>query len=192
MKTINKAKIKGRTKLASIIIMALFVVGCGKNNTSGKNNDVGTVGNAGIGYGPGSLSHQLPGDWMNIVAQENPCRMGGQRAQTQVQVTTNVNVGGIYVGVSSFGDIAVIQNQGQAPIMTMYICPRQGLTGQGHIIDAPITENSTHCPFGQITKVDVALSSQYGTYPVAFRPIHIPNAGVYSQLCNQNQQSMYY
>lgn len=169
--------------LGAISIMA---VSCGGDNTSGKSGNsntgnIGTFGNyPGYGnvYGNMSLDQMMP-----IIGQENPCAMGGQRSYVQIPLQgINVNVGMSHVGVSPFGDIAVVHNIGQ-PVMDLHICPRAGLTGQGQLLYNPIIETSQWCPVGQITAADVMLSGQV-PYQVKFAPIHIPGTDQLSQLCN--------
>lgn len=188
MKTLN-----GKNALMKVLVLVVlvFAAACGENNTSGKNKNRnnnypwgGTFGGGGTFVGGNGNS--LPANWLDQVAIENPCLYGGQRAQAQLQVQANVNVGALYVGVTSEGDMAIVNNQNGLPLMTLYICPRPDLTGQGTIIRQPITENSVSCPVGQISSSEVSLQGQYGQYRLNLRPIHIPNAGVVSSLCVNN------
>ena len=188
MRTREKGFARHLKNLAALFIIASMSIGCGKDNTTGKKPASNTTSWGGFGTGPytGGTGGQLPADWMNILGSERPCYQGGQRATAQMAVNTNVNVGALYVGVTSEGDIAVIQNQGGAPTMHLYICPRPGLTGQGQLASRTIIENSTTCPVGQITKVDVTLGASYGPYYLKFAPIHIPGTNRVSRLCHSN------
>jgi len=176
-------------KALMLSVLALSLVACGENNTTGKssNSTSGTWGQFG-GYGGGQYyggnGNQLPSDWLDRVGQENPCQMGGQRAQAQMAVQANVNVGALYVGVTSEGDIAVVNNENGAPTMTLFICPRPDLTGQGSITNQPITEASQYCPVGQVSASDVQLQGQYGQYYLKFAPIHIPGTNRISSICS--------
>tara|TARA_B100001971_G_C18268036_1_gene596498 strand:- start:69340 stop:69912 length:573 start_codon:yes stop_codon:yes gene_type:complete len=178
---------KGLMQIFMLFVL-VFSVACGENNTSGKKKTSSGIYPWGNTYGGGVYSggngNSLPSNWLDIVAQENPCQFGGQRAQAQMQVQANVNVGALYVGVTSEGDISLVQNQGGIAMMTVYICPRPDLTGQGSITKQPITENSVYCPVGQVSASDVTLQGQYGQYYLKFAPIHIPGTDRISQLCS--------
>ncbi|MEX1099116.1 MAG: hypothetical protein WEB87_01745, partial [Bacteriovoracaceae bacterium] len=188
MRTRETGLARGLKNLAILMILTAMTVSCGKNNTTGKDNDSSTIGWNGFGTGPytGSNGNTLPANWMDIVGQENPCYQGGQRAPAQMPINATVNVGALYVGVTSEGDIAVVQNQGGAPTMNLYICPRPGLTGQGQLYDNIVLEHSNECPVSQITKTNVALEAQYGPFYLKFAPIHIPGTNRMSQLCSSN------
>lgn len=175
--------------LAVLGAISAMAVGCGADNTSGKSGN-STAGTNGYGtgvynypgygnqYGNMTLDQMLP-----IIAQENPCLQGGQRSYVQIPLQgINVNVGSSHLGVSPFGDIAVVHNVGQ-PVMDLHICPRAGITGQGQLLYNPILETSQYCPVGQITAADIMLSGQV-PYQVKFAPIHIPGTDQLSQLCN--------
>lgn len=188
----------GLKRLATFMIAASIMVSCGKNNTSGTTTDISDNWNIGGGVYGGGNGNQLPSNWMDVVSRENPCYFGGtQRSQAQIQINANVNVGAVYVGVTSYGDIAIVQNQGGVPTMKMYICQRAGLTGQGQVMNQnQVVENSQYCPLGQISDIDVMLGAQNqnhysgwntptnNPYQLAFRPIHIPGTGVQSSLCS--------
>ncbi|MCO4754641.1 MAG: hypothetical protein KC478_09160 [Bacteriovoracaceae bacterium] len=186
MRTQERGIMKGFKTIAIILFVASLSVGCGKNNTSGDSSSTqATVGWGGFGGGTyvGGNGNSLPSNWMDIVAQENTCYQGGTRAATSLTVNANVNVGALYVGVTSYGDISVIRNENGQSVMHMYICPRDGLNGQGNLTSQVVVENSQSCPMGQISNADIQLGSQYGQpYYLAFRPIHIQGY-VSSSLC---------
>lgn len=178
--------------LGVLSVITMMSIACGKDNTSGKSGNNSNV-NGGTGIynypGYGNVYGTMSLDQILVtVGQENPCLQGGQRAYTQIPLQgINVNVGSSHLGVSPFGDIAVVHNIGQ-PVMDLLICPRAGLTGQGQLLYNPIIETSQFCPVGQITAADVMLSGQV-PYQVKFAPIHIPGTDQLSQICNNG---MYY
>ena len=191
-----KTKNNGRNAFiqALMLLVLVFSVACGENNTSGKkknrNNFNNPWGNTfGGGTYIGGNGQVLNDNWLDQIALENQCALGGQRATAQMQVPANVNVGALYVGVTSFGDIGVVQNQNGVGILTLYICPRAGLTGQGSIMSQVVIENSVYCPVGQISNLDIQLQGQATQYALALRPIHIPNMGITSSICTNG---MYY
>lgn len=150
------------------LLTVLFA--CGKNNESGKKGNswgytspYGTqyVANLNSPYNYGGLS-------VNQVMQENPCRSGfagvpgmtqpymNQRMQIQVPLTqfpTVIPPGDIYVGVTSYGDVAVVagQSPGQPPLFVAYTCPRSfAPNGQGQLLGVKIGSYS-NCLFKPIT-----------------------------------------
>lgn len=190
MRTSERRFARGLKNLAVILFVATLSVACGKNNTSGDSSNNSNVGWGGFGGGvyQGGNGNSLPSNWMDIVSSENSCYQGGNRAQTSINVNAQVNVGALYVGVTSYGDIAVIRNENGQSVMHMYLCPRNGLTGQGNVMSQVVVENSYSCPIGQISNADVQLSSSYGQpYYLGFRPIHIQGTQAQSSLCNNYQ-----
>ncbi len=159
----------GLKRLATFMVVATIMVSCGKNNTSGTTTDI----NSGVGAGTwGSYNN-----WGNY---------GNVGTQNRISVSSQVNVGGsgLYVGVTSEGDIAVIQNG----TLQMHFCPRSDYAnGQGQIIQQPVVNVANYCSVNEITNLDVALPGRYGTYKLAFRPYYAYG----SQLCgggyNTNQ-----
>lgn len=191
MKNLNKGKLL--KSLLSIALLSTLFVSCGQDNKTGQSSRNSSIGSGIWGnvynngqYGGGNGA-QLPSNFLDIIAQENTCVQGGQRSQAQITLNQNINAGSLYVGVTSYGDISVVQNRGGVATMTMYICPRAGLTGQGQLMQNPIVNISQACPVGEISRAHMVLTGQ-PSYEVIFRPIHIPNSGIRSSLCN----SQYY
>ena len=188
---------KTRAKhLARLFFMAFCVstlmASCGKNNSSGGG------GGATTGVWPGSTYAgvgTLPGNFIQIIETENPCRTGvGGVPQNAPRIVTaiplqgaNVNAGGVFVGVTPEGDVGVISNQGQGPVMELRLCPRPDLTGNGQLASQPVLNTSTMCPIGEITAANVTLasSSGMGNYIFPFAPIHIPGTDRFSSLCQR-------
>jgi hypothetical protein len=193
MKAQSKKRTSKTRMLKNLVILsslAILAVGCGNQNTSGKGDD--TTGYNGYGtpgtYGTGQYGQYSMDQIISIVGQENQCAQGGQRSFVQVPLNgTNVNIGSSHVGVSSFGDIAIVHNINGGTMMDLYICQRAGASGQGQLLQNPVLEASQNCPVGQITAADLVLSGQQ-QYQVKFAPIHIPGTNRYSQVCATNQQ----
>jgi hypothetical protein len=165
--------------LLTVALVSTLFVSCGKDNTTGKksSNNSGVFGAGAFGNG------SLPSNYMNTLMQENQCAQGGQRTTVQLQLNQQVSAG-LYAGVTSFGDIAVIQNAGGGGRATLYICPRAGLQGgqtNGQLLENPIITNSVTCPIGQISRMNMILQGQT-QYQAIFRPIDAQG----SSLC-QNQ-----
>lgn len=175
--------------LAAITLMGVMSIGCGQSNKSGGSSNSTTTNppiltNPNTGYDNSSL----PSNYINVIRSENPCSMGGQRSATQFPLQgISVNAGAIYVGVSSYGDIAVVSNTASGPMMQLEICSRAGATGQGQMLQNPVINNSDYCPVGEITAADIVLQGQV-PMQVKFAPIHIPGTYRTSSLCN----GMYY
>jgi hypothetical protein len=111
-----------------ILFLLAVMASCGQDNKSGKPrnygfNALGTYGQYGgtsIGYNGLSLQQ---------VINENPC-IGGYgnnarfRMTAPAQVNTVISNGDVYVGVTSFGDVAAIGGTPQGPVFEAYLCPR--------------------------------------------------------------------
>ena len=177
-----KTRVNNILKTALLVgLTATLLASCGKKNSSGgKKSGGGTVVDD---YGIYSTANGAPGNWFEIVEQENPCYQGGQRAFVQIPLNANVNAGAVHVGVSSYGDITVVHAETGQPTMDVYICPRADLTGQGDILQYPVLNTSYECPISEVTAADIVLYGSQVQYQVKFAPIHIPNAGRYSQIC---------
>jgi hypothetical protein len=180
MRTSKARFFKNLVVLSSLAILA---VGCGNQNTSGKGSNNAPI-NTGInGFNNGQYGQYSGQQLLSIVGNENPCVAGGQRAYVQIPVNgMNINMGSTHIGVSSLGDIAIFQNNG-APTLDLHICQRAGATGQGQLLANPILETSQLCPVSQVTAANVVLSGQQVQYEIAFRPIHIPQVGIFSSIC---------
>ncbi len=119
-------------KLSTVMILFLLAVmaSCGKDNKSGKKNN-GYYGFNQLGsygqYGGSSISYN--GLSLQQVINENPC-IGGYgnnarfRMTSAAPVNTVISNGDVYVGVTSFGDVAAIGGTPQGPIFEAYLCPR--------------------------------------------------------------------
>lgn len=181
MRTREKGLGHGLKKLAILMIVAAFAVGCGKNNTSGKDKDKGGSGYI-DGYGAYGNGQQLPADWKQRVLSENRCQNGRmQMISGNPQVNASA---GLYVGVTLEGDVAIIQNN----VMELYFCMRADASQpNGSVTLSPIVENSTYCSVGQISKMNVALRGNNGTYMLAFYPLHMNG----SSLCQGGNYAGY-
>lgn len=163
--------------LGLLHLSLLAVVSCGKNNESGKSATQWNYGNPySTGYSPLTTinsPYQYQGMSVNQVVQQNPCvngygglpgygQYGGQRIPIHVPMVsfpTVVAPGDIYVGVTSFGDVAVLAGQaaGQPPIFEAYMCPRSfAQSGQGQLLGVKIGAYS-NCLFKPITAATVVL-----------------------------------
>lgn len=190
-------------KLFMAVIMSTLLVSCGQENESGRkgiNNPFGGFNYAGIASANGM---NLPANWLQVVGNENPCRStsgynygpgyqqnqtvgAGQRQRIVIPMPNfNVNAGAAYVGVTPEGDIGIVSNQNQGPVLEVYICVRPDVTGQGQVIRQPALNTSQRCPVSEITASDITLStnSGYGDYLLKFAPIHIPGTDRFSSLC---------
>ena len=187
MKKQKRVRSRFIKNLVVLTSLAFLAIGCGSDNTSGNGTNT-TVDPYSYGTYPttGTYSGQY-GNYsmeqiLSIVSQENTCAQGGTRAFVQVALQgVSVNMGSSHIGISSYGDIAIVHNN-NGSMMDLYICPRTGATGQGQLLQNPVIETSQYCPVGQITAADIVLSGQV-QYQVKFAPIHIPSAGRYSSVC---------
>ena len=165
-----------------IIFTALLaaVTGCGKKNESGRSGS-----NYCAAYGAGgqcsayvsnynSAYPPVNGVSLNQVQQENPCILSGgnyygqttmprQAVQVQLQSAfvevnaqpTIVPNGDMYVGVTSFGDVAaVIGNGSPNPIFVAYLCPRPA-SGQAILPRTVLLKGQTSCAVKSIQDADI-------------------------------------
>jgi hypothetical protein len=158
------------------LLTVLFA--CGKNNESGKNGSTWSYGNpyTNGGYPIQTINspYSYQGRSVNEVLQQNPCISGfsgmmgfsqpyaGQRIPIQIPLTsfpTVIPPGDMYVGVTSFGDVALVAGQavGQPPLFVGYMCPRSfSPSGQGQLMGIKIGAYS-NCLFKPITAATIVF-----------------------------------
>lgn len=159
------------------VLTALF--GCGKENESGKKNQWYWGNQYGTGGYTNAVNINSPyrdrsGRTVNEVLAQNPCRGGlgnvgfpgfpsgglpqnyaNMRIPIQIPLTSFPSViapGDIYVGVTSYGDVAAVVGQAinQPPLFVGYLCPRSfAPSGQGQLMGVKIGAY-TQCIFKPI------------------------------------------
>ena len=168
---------------STLILSALLVLGgCGKNNESGRAG--GGVYNSRycVSYSPTGQCAQYQnysinnfnspyafnGVSLNQVQQENPCILSGggfygqsvfnrQVVTTRVSLPTIVTRGDMYVGVTSFGDVAAIIGDGtNNPTFVAYLCPRP-VSGQGTLFPRILLGAYTNCAVKYITAANMVF-----------------------------------
>lgn len=181
--------------LGVLSVISVMAMSCGKDNTSGKSGNNGNSG-TGIfnypGYGQtyGNMSLQ---QILTVVGQENPCRESGQqRIHSSFPLQNiNVNQGASHVGVTPEGDIMVVYNFGQGPVIDLHICQRAAFTNVGQVqaqlASNPVIMADPLCPVGKIDSANITMQGAYGPLYGLFAPIHIPGTDRFSQLCNNGQ-----
>lgn len=164
--------------LALLTLSLLFLMGCGKENQSGRTNswNFGNPYTSGLGTinSPFGVPYNGSNLMVNRVLQENPCvagfggyqgmggTWGGQRIQIQqplVNFPTVVSPGDVYVGVTSYGDVGVVAGTalGQPPVFVGYMCPRAfSQAGSGQLFDIGIGAY-TQCAFKPLWKATMVL-----------------------------------
>lgn len=135
---------------------ALLLVSCGKKNTSGgsSNDSIDSFGLSGSKGGRRIVSFPLQG--------------------------VNSNAGAIYVGVTSFGDIAYVQGK----TITIEVCPRSGMNGQGST-NQPVLMQDSMCLVGVLV-MDAQIGGPYGAYDMKFAPLSVHG----SSLCGGYNNSL--
>jgi hypothetical protein len=100
----------------------------------------------------------------------------GSRYAVQFPLTgqSGMVAGDYYLGVTSYGDVAVVVGQGvnTPPIFVAYICPRSGMSGQGQLAAAPQVRSSGPYCAGSIKPIVAAtlvLPSAFGQDGALFR-----------------------
>lgn len=166
------------------LALLTMLFACGKDNESGKKTSWGYGNPYGSGYNPLSninSPYSYGGMSVNQVMQQNPCRSGfggmtgyptqsytGQRIPIQVPLTsfpTVIPPNDIYVGVTSYGDVAVLVGQAlnQPPMFVGYMCPRSfSPSGQGQLMGIKVGSYS-NCLFKPITAATVVFPGGMAT-----------------------------
>lgn len=186
--------------LAMTFIISALTISCGKDNKSGGSSSSSTTpvtnpwgGQSGIG-GFGSMT--LPGDWLQRLYSEYPCRNNTNGAVTnrrivmpiQSQGSFQVNAGNLHVGVTVEGDILTISNHNNVTKAEVHVCERPSLQNTAYLLDRPVLNVSDSCAMGEVTAADVGISSQYGQYTLLFFPAGLSGP---SSLCNNNTPVIY-
>ncbi len=165
--------------------VALLAVACGKENTSGDDDDSLLNGYSNYGtYTNGNGQSVNLQEALNIVGQERRCLEGGQRTRRQIQLQGNINIGAVHMGVSTYGDIAITANQGGQAVLDIYVCPRSNQAPQ-QVVQASqfILETSNSCPVAQISYGFATATIQGASFNMGFAPIHIPGTDRRSAIC---------
>lgn len=170
---------KSRQTWVIYLVLLAFLVGCGKDNESGKGGAVPlpSVMNP-FGVPVTNTPYAFQGVNLSQVMAQNPCISGysqmtgmtgvpstynGHRVTIQVPLTgfnSVVPPGDIYVGVTSYGDVAAVVGQavGQPPLFVAYLCPRSfAPQGQGQLQGVNIGAKSPTCLFKPITAATVVF-----------------------------------
>lgn len=159
------------------LALLTMLVACGKDNESGKpsSRSWGFGNPYTTGYRNINSPYSYGGMSVNQVMQQNPCVGGfggmpgypgsqyqGQRIPIQIPLTnfpTVIPPNDIYVGVTSFGDVAVLVGQAlnQPPLFVGYMCPRSfSPSGQGQLMGIKIGSYS-NCLFKPMTAATVVF-----------------------------------
>lgn len=138
-------------------VILTMLVACGKDNKSGKTGSYDINPYTGL-PNVTSSPYTLPsGQNVTQVLNENPCLSGfngtgNYRTQVSINLTgfpSYVPANDFYVGVTSYGDVAVIVGTGSTPVFVAYLCPRSSMSGQGQLTGINIG-SYTSCAFKPI------------------------------------------
>lgn len=153
--------------LLNLSLLALLVA-CGKDNESGKkssynyNNPLcqpgyGCQGNY---YNSGQIGAiNSPIAFANQAQAENPCAAGTYYSNQRIAIQTTISglpgvlaPNDVYLGVTSYGDVAVIVGTGStSATLYAYVCPRFSTSGQGQITPPTVGAMSQSCQVKPIT-----------------------------------------
>lgn len=152
--------------LMSLLLLSL-VVSCGKNNESGKSSSYSYNNplNNPYGYGnpyQGAVPTYPSGYPIADAAQnDNPCAAGvyysNQRIPIQTQMMgLNIAAGDVYVGVTSYGDVAYVTGTGnRTAMLNAFLCPRAANSGTGSITQPVLNTALQGCEVKGITAMDI-------------------------------------
>ena len=175
--------------LLNVALLAMLVA-CGKDNESGKSSQWNYNNPYSSGYNgyPSTItSGNAPAVAVSII-NNYPCSNSqygtAQRIPIQVPLTNTpfvVSPGDVHIGVTSFGDVAVIYGTaiGQPPVFVGYMCPRSFTqSGSGQLYDVAIGAASQRCSVKQITRATIAFP---GGATAAFRALDYGKYFSYAQ-----------
>lgn len=162
---------KSFQKLFFTLTMVAVLASCGNDNKSGKKNNgypgvdaygINQYGN-GLPYQPGVsiVPTTLTGLSVAQVIAENPCITGSPKYITQIQLPNfpaTISQGELYVGVTSYGDVGVIQGTGVNTAQFVgYMCQRNSAPGN---ITGIILGPYGKCQFKQLTAANLIYPDQ--------------------------------
>ena len=174
-------------KFFVLVLSATLLVACGgeQNKSSGGGSSSSGYGNypGGTTFGNGT---QLPNNWVEIVLNENPCidYNTGQvnNARTRVIVPLqgmNVNANSMFAGITYEGDVGIVSNRNNQPVIEIFACRRPDLqsNARGYIVSQsgvpPVLNYSRNCAVGEVTAMDIGLETPQGGYLLKFYPIYL-------------------
>lgn len=162
-----------RLGLTQALLLAVLI-SCGKDNESGKSTYTynpnpycsggycspytGTVGAI-----PSAIPYANLAQFANMAQADNPCAAGTTYyANTRIPIQTQMTLNGViaagdgYLGVTSYGDVAVIVGNGtNIATLHAYLCPRVGSSGQGFITRPSLGSLSMGCQVKPIVAMDM-------------------------------------
>lgn len=154
---------KPSLKFAVGLSLLTILAGCGKDNKSGKRNINDPWSWSGMSqYTAGMHTPVFGQHSVSQVINENPC-MSGFQARTQVQIPltnfpTVIPANDVYVGVTSFGDVAAIVGTASgSPTFIGYICMRTQASGQGQLRGISLGSYS-NCAFKPLLAADMIFA----------------------------------
>ncbi len=169
------------------LLMGSLLVACGKDNKSGQSS-LSQWGINGLGVGQYGQIGTISNSVVAAAVSQNVCLGGSNNiygynssqyntGRYAVQFPLNMTpftAGDFYMGVTSYGDVAVVVGQGASaqPLFIAYVCPRSGMSGgQGRLLANPqLLSYSPHC--GSSSKpmnATMVLPSAFGQDGLAFR-----------------------
>ena len=177
-------------EIAKLVVLSLLsatlLVACGgeqNKSSSSRKNGIGYNYPGGSSFGNGTA---LPGDWVQRLQNENPCidYNTGQlnNARTRVVVPLqgmNVNANSRFAGITYEGDVGIVSNQNNRPVIEIFACRRPDLqsNSRGYIVSQsgqpPVLNYSSNCAVGEVTAMDIGVETAQGGYLFRFYPIYM-------------------
>jgi hypothetical protein len=180
--------------MKSLMVVALIFI---SSTVFAQKIDIGSLFE---GFDSDKTYHNL-----EIIDEENECLgnewdEGTERVLFKVPLSgLEINDGEKYFGISYYGDISVVSNSKDGPVLDLYLCPRLDLDIKTAIqATAFKVESSDYCAIDQITfgnltiKAEINLDESIGlksrSFNVGFSPISIPGPSRKSSLCENNEE----
>lgn len=148
-------------KIIFPLLALTLIVACGKDNKSGQ-KDSWTYSDPYLG--PGTAPANLQALFSAVPCNMNP---GANRQRMDLPLQgfqTIIPAGDTYVGITSYGDVAVIQGNGtSSPKFSAYLCHRDFTTPQGSVLSNVRIGSYSNCQFKPITSATLVFPGSVAT-----------------------------
>lgn len=159
------------------LLALTLIVACGKDNKSGQ-KDSWTYSDPYLG--PGTAPANLQALFSAV-----PCSLNPSASRTRMDIPlqgfqTIIPTGDIYVGMTSYGDIAVIQGNGtRVPQFSAYLCHRDFTTPQGSVLSNVRIGSYSNCIYKPITSATLVFPGSVASAEFRMLDFGIPQNGTF-------------
>lgn len=162
------------------LLALTLLAACGKDNKSGK-KDSWTYSDPYLGPGTAPANLQELFSAVPCLAGSNASRQRMDLPLTGFQ--TIIPAGDVYAGITSYGDVAVIQGNGsQTPTFSAYLCPRDFTNPQGSVLSNVRLGSYSNCNYKPITSATLVFPGSVGTAEFRMLDFGINQGGQFVKL----------